>query len=386
MKNWLSIVFNGTQALSAFVLMVLALWAVFFTSLPEVLITQLRSEVAEAKSEVTLLRQQRFRIEGERDDATSELSELLSERDRLAISIGRLEDKLTEQTIKLERVSQDNHEIERQKQSIEDEIRILIAERSELLSSLEHLRNERELYAGQTLVANLNKVAAYACYKLSSHFFDANIAVNYGQHRTWLNANREVSRRRAAYNALPFRDRYSDANKAAVEFRRLEELARSKPEIWYGLPAEPSLNPNAESELVSPHFLKLLNSMGNDEKDGYKKIHSYLINLFFDRTVQSEEVRRLHAESFIAELKSLDFLEDLLAEEREQLNQTLDKIISENPELQGLVVNVVYDVEPSAAEIPIGARKIVSNLELLRDQMKAFFSSHGAVSFGECRF
>ncbi|MGB0505501.1 MAG: hypothetical protein ACPGGK_04825 [Pikeienuella sp.] len=383
MRDWFSFLFSGIQAVSAIVLTALAVWAAFFTNLPDLLITQLRTEIVEAKSEVTLLRQQRTKIEEERDEANRELSALFTERESLSEAVGGLEDELTEKKIELEQATDNSYRIQQQRQRIETELKALEEQRTNLISTLKYLREERELYADQTLSVNLNRVAAVACYRLSGHFFDANIAVNYGQHRTWLDTNREVSRRRPAYDALSVSDRYSASNESAIEFRRLESDANSLPKFWVGLPQEPSLTPNAEPVKMGSHLIKLLNFGG---KEDFETTHRYLITLFFARTVQSEKVRELNTKAFVEDLKLLAFLENLLGEEREKLYSTLDKFTDENSELNDLTINVVFKSEPTAAEIPIGKHEIVDNLERLRDRMKVFFSKHGVNSFGECQF
>lgn len=383
MNKWLQIAFGAAQAISALVLMLLALWAAFFTNLPEVLISQLRSEITEAKSEIVELRDQKSGIQQEYAAAGQELIGLKLERDVLASSIDDLHNDLKKKEAAAAALSKRNEELNSQGIALEQVISALQLEQSELAAEVDTLRNERAVYAGQTLDTNLSKVAAYACYRLSDHYFDARVAANYGTHRAWLNANRRLSNLQEAYDALSVQEQYGDENQTAVEFRRLKDLARSAPEIWFGLPDEPNLDPDAGSQLLGEHSIRLLNGNWSEDHEG---LHSYLINLFFDRTVRSENVRELTVEEFAEELSSLPFLSDLLNEEKEVLVEVLMGFVSAHPSLQGMAVNVVYQSEPSAVEIPEGARGVMRNLEQVRAEFAAFFTERGVTSFGECSF
>jgi hypothetical protein len=383
MNKWLQIVFGAAQAISALVLMLLALWAVFFTSLPEVLISQLRSEITEAKSEIVELRDQKSSIQQEFATASRELTDLKLERDVLAGSIGDLRNDLKLKEEDAASLSKTNRELQTQGIALEQIVSALGLEKSELEAAVDVLRDERAVYAGQTLDVNLSKVAAFACYRLSDHYFDARVATNYGTHRAWLNANRRLAILQEAYDALSLQEQYSEENQTAVEYRKLQNLARSVPEIWFGLPSEPNLDPDAGSRLLGDHALRLLNlNWGKD----HERLHSYLINLFFDRTVRSTNVRELTVEAFVEELSSLPFLGDLLVEEKEVLVEVLIGFIPAHPSLRGMSVNVVYQSEPSAGQIPEGARVVMSNLEQVRDELAAFFTERGVTSFGECSF
>lgn len=381
MSRWLEILFSGVQAISALVLMVLALWAAFFTSLPEVLVSQLRSEITEAKSEITELRDQKNSVQAEYMAASSELTRLKLESEALVGSIDHLREELTQKEEKAVALSVSNNELLSQRVELEQVISVLRLEQSELEANLSVLREERAVYAGQTLDFNLSKVAAYACYRLSAHRFDSSVASNYGDHRNWLNANRRLEKLQAAYDALSIQEKYSDDNQLAVEYRRLQDLAGSVPDIWFGLPTEPNLVPDAQPRLLGPHAVRLLNSVGGED---YESLHRYLIRLFFDRTVQSENVRELTAATFIEEMAALPFLGDLLDQERTAVKTVLMNFIYERPSLRDMVINTVYRAEPSAAEIPKGAHLVIANQETLRDELSEFFASHGISTFGEC--
>jgi len=305
------------------------------------------------------------------------------EREVLADSIDELRNNIKLQEEAAASLLATNAELQAQSIELEQVVSVLRVEKSELEVVLDVLRSERAVYAGQTLDINLSKVAAYACYRLSSHYFDARVAANYRSHRAWLNANRRLLNLQQAYNALSIQEQFSEENQIAVEYRNLEKLARSVPEIWWGLPSEPNLDPDAGSQLLGEHSVRLLNEIGSED---HEVLHSYLINLFFDRTVQSENVRELTVEAFVKELFTLPFLGVLLDEEREVLVEVLKGFVTAHPSLGGTTVNVVYQSEPSAGEIPESAPVVMRNLEKVRDELAAFFSERGVTSFGECSF
>ena len=383
MNKWLQIGFGAAQAISAVVLMLLALWAAFFTNLPEVLISQLRSEIAEAKSEIVELRDQKSIIQQEYAVANRELTDLKLERGVLVGSIDGLRDDLKKREAAAATLSMSIRDLQAEGIALGEVISALQIERSELEAAVDVLRKERAVYASQTVNVNLSKVAAYACYRLSGHYFDARVASNYGAHRAWLNANRSLSNLQEAYDALSVQEQYGDENQTAVEYRRLQNLARSVPEIWFRLPNEPNLDPDSGSELLGKHALRLLNANWGDD---HEELHSYLINLFFERTVQSASIRELTVEAFVRELSSLPFLGDLLDEEKELMMEVLMGFISARSSLRDMTVNIVYESEPSAREIPNGARRVMRNLEQVRDELAAFFVKNGVTSFGECSF
>ena len=318
------------QALSAVVVVALAVWATFFSPLPEVLHTQLRSDISEAKGHIEELRK-------EKNDLESENESLISHRDNLDQAIASLR-----------------------------------SEKNLLTKNIMDLQAQRTQYANAAIGITTSKMAVIADHQLSLYEYFVTVGVKYKVHRNWLDACRELETLRPEYNALEYQDKYGDSNHLAVRFRELESVAIRIPKIWFGFPTEPILEPTDGSTYISSQSARLLNLIS---EPNCRKIHDDLINFFFDYTVMERGVVSQTGSTFIAILKDADFFDDLLIGERKKLFDKLDMFLDQNQNYGTRKINLTFESEPTATEIPVEAMKIQENLREFREKFEAFMSS-----------
>ena len=376
MKDKVVFTCSVLQALSAFVLMALAVWAAFFTSLPEALFSQLRSEISEAKGEIEDLRRTKNDLEDETNRLKQELVEIGSERDNLASTEMHLLERLGDLHEQTDNAHRQNELLIDHRDNLEKEIFALRSERNILVRSISELQEERALYARVTIGSVISKLSVIADYWLSLYEYNVTIGVRYQEHRQWLNANRELETLRPHFDALGYEEKYGESNEIAVRFRKLQEKTYVIPEIWSGFPVEPILEPSDGNIMFSGRTTQIWNYTRREDKT-YREIHNFLINLFFDDTVIERGVVPQTGATFVAMLKEESVFDDLLAEERSMLFDLLDRFLEQNSELGSIKINLTFKFEPTASEIPIEAKKIQHNLQVFREKFEVFMSKIG---------
>ena len=364
------------QALPTYVLAGLAVWATFFSSLPEVLHTQLRSEISEAKEHIRDLRRTKNSLE-------QEISEIRSERDILSSAVSEMrlnQHDLQEQTGILQ---SENERLVDNQNSLEQDISALINEKNVLTANIIDLQTQRAQYADAAVDTVKSKMAVTAYYWLSLHEYFVNIGVDYGKHREWLNACHELEALRPKYDALEFQEQHGDTNQLAVRFRELREyIGYSPPEFWGGFPNEPILEPRDGSTVLvfGSHTAKFLDLI---RKDSCIASHNYLINFFFDNTVTERGVVPQTGADFIDDLKNEKFFDNLLVEERREIFDLLDRFVEQNSKFRTERINLTFDAEPTAAQIPIAAVEIKRNLQIFQQKIEMLMAR---IENGENRF
>lgn len=82
MKPDWNIIFNGVSATSALLVAIIAVWAFFFTDLPDTLVRQLHSDVAVAQEELTDLRREKRALEDNLSGLRDQIAEISRDRDQ----------------------------------------------------------------------------------------------------------------------------------------------------------------------------------------------------------------------------------------------------------------------------------------------------------------
>ncbi len=383
MHRSLGILFSGLQALSAVVLMALAVWAAFFTSLPEALFTQLRSEISEAKSEIEELRRVRLRLEDERRFAEEEARRIQAEVARLRESDIALQQSLEEKRAAETILKGELLALRSVEASLNQEVQELLREREQLRTQLTLLANERAKYGTDQYRLTVDQLTALACYRIRKNLYFSRIASGYPLHRAWLNANRELERLEPEYERLSFEDKYSSKNELASRFRKLKEEAISPPDIWLGEPTPPQLIPSASDPVLPGSIGTLLNAIGAGP-EGYRSAHDQLINFFFDNTVLDRGARAQTIETFVSALVNETLLRSLLSEEADSIRLLFEGFLSETQLLQENRISINFNREPSANEIPIGAQQIEENLFSFHDSLWSFLRENGFPNITDC--
>src|SRR3989442_6365570 len=85
--------FSGIQAVCVVLGTVLALYGIFFTSLPEKIVTQLRTDISDAKEQLVDLRKERRTLEAELEALRGKLSEAQAQVEAKTRELSLLEAK-----------------------------------------------------------------------------------------------------------------------------------------------------------------------------------------------------------------------------------------------------------------------------------------------------
>ncbi len=92
-KEQLNLIFTGTSSISALIITLLTLWAVFFTSLPEKMLSEFRTDIKNTKEELIELRQEKREIKKQNHDVLADNYKLESINSSLAKSLQELKNE-----------------------------------------------------------------------------------------------------------------------------------------------------------------------------------------------------------------------------------------------------------------------------------------------------
>lgn len=361
-------VWNASQGLSALIVAVLAIWAFFFSSLPEMLEKQLRTEVVSVNEELIEVRRNKARLEDDQAALKTANQALESQRTALSTQVSHLQDEATNASKQAEAAAQANRALTDKQAELTKTLTALELQRSTLTKEVEQLRSDRETYAKATGSSVAAKAAAMGLYELAMQHYLAGVCAHYDQHLKWLGVNKRYVQLNAEWEKQPSDQKWSDNNPMLKEVMRLQSLALDKPDIWLGEPLKPVLSPGNEQFVVSKHIATYL------DIEDYKKLHQYLIGWLLDRTVKSRGVRPLTGRDLIDQMKAYEYLDQLLPEERDALRNTLDQFLVANPDLASLQINVVFDSEPKSDEIIKVGRKVLPDIERFQKAFEAYLT------------
>ncbi len=123
MGRTIDTVFNGIAAVSTLAVACMAAWALIFTSLPDALVRQLQTDIADAREEVVDLRQERR----------------------------QLRDEVSGMRARLEELQVEVHQTEAERQAISDELANLKAQADAAMLDLASIEQDRRTYLDQLM-------------------------------------------------------------------------------------------------------------------------------------------------------------------------------------------------------------------------------------------
>lgn len=330
-KSGCELAFSGMQAACALVLAAIAVWAFFFTPLPEKLISQLRSEITEAKANIEELTRTKIRLETESQQLEASNEALLKRQSK-----------------------------------IENEIAIL--------------EEERDAYADQVVSRVTSQIVAVANHRLLLYEHFATIGSRYPEYETWLDTGLRIVESKEELESDPLSYR-QDAHEEAIR-NSLNWIQSGPWEIWAGHPSQPILEPRGErlTQVVGEMLLHWFRLIGANSTKEMMEVHEYLLDYYFANTVSSRGAVAHTGASFIESLKTEHFLNTAVSRERRQILSWLDEFLAESPELRTLRINVVFEVQPSDFELGAKAEQAtvtLLNILQFRESLEQYVSRSG---------
>jgi hypothetical protein len=332
---------NCTQGLAAAVAILIAIWAAFFTSIPERLEKQLRTEVIATQEELTDVRRAKRALEDEQTTLKSENDAYRSRTDELAVTAVRLSSEIKSAQQIGELLSQKNEELSQRESVLSASVNTLNRQKDELNKEIALLKAHRAKYADAALANVWAKLAAMAIYELEMYQHVATVSANYQQHLDWLS-----KKKRGVRYIQP-------------------------PDMWIEFPEEPNLEPNNRQMVFGELAVNFLNS------EDYKRFNNYVTNWLMEHIVTARGAVPMTSESFVEHIKQYPFYDTLLPEEKGKLFSELDDFISGHEELRAEQFNVTFKVEPPAAEIINLGRQRLPNISQFKDTFIDFLRAKG---------
>ncbi|TIN66998.1 MAG: hypothetical protein E5Y30_29495, partial [Mesorhizobium sp.] len=362
---------SAAQAFSAVVVASLAIWAFFFSSLPEILEKQLRTEVVSANEELIEVRRNKVRLEDQQESLVIANQGLEAEQTALANQVTKLNKDAALAAKEAEQIATSNRALTERQSELTRSLSSLEEERTELIQELGRLKIDRAAYAKATGVTVSAQIATMANYDLAMSVYLAKVCAQYGQHRRWLEKTRRFKQVEAEWNKLPFEQKYDEKNPIYKEYTALSESVYDKPDIWTQVPNEPILVPGNDQIFFGKHLATVI---GTDDPE---ELHKYLIGWLFDQTVIGRGGKAMTGRAFIERIKGYEFLSQLLAEEHAALVSTLDEFLVENPSLQDVQLRVVFDEAPDSDEIIRAGKKSPPDIEQFQQTFQKYLAAHG---------
>lgn len=329
------------QGLAAAVAIIIAIWAAFFTSIPERLERQLRTEVIATQEELTDVRRAKRALEDEQAALKSENDAYRSRTDELAATAVRLSSEIkTAQEIGA-LLSQKNEDLSKRESLLSASVNTLNRQKDELNKAVAELKAQRAIYADAALANVWAKLAAMAIYELEMYQHVATVSANYQQHLDWLSKK-----------------------KRGVQFIQ-------PPEMWLSFPEEPNLEPNNRQMVVGELAANFLNS------EDYRRFNDYATNWLSDHIVTDRGATPMTGKKFVEHIKQYPFYETLLPEEKGKLFSELNDFISANEELRLGQFNVTFKNEPPSAEIINLGRERLPKVSEFKDVFIDFLRARG---------
>ena len=305
------LVFSGAQAFGTVGTLLVAVWAIFFTSLPQVLENQLRTEVVEAKEE--------------------------------AINIRRSNDALMDNQAALKST---NKELMSSASALQNQIAGLEAQRGQLRASIATLEAERATYAGDAAHTVAAQIVALADYELALIQSVDTICARYAEYRKWLDAKRRLAELDAIVRSYPSAQQYEVSLRYRDEETRLIEV--DLPDFLLEIPHPPTLEPTSKTRaFLDEYDVAILNGMHGDGED----LHKTLLSFLFAKIIRGPDVVPLSGETFVGRVKAYPMIAKLLPTEQEKVFADIDGFLKSAPNLAPMTLNVVTEDEPDAAQL-----------------------------------
>lgn len=110
--NKANVIATVTSSITSVAMLVIAIWGLFFTSLPEEVIASLNSEVALTKSELLQLGEQKRELELEVEIKQASFEKLMRESDTLTQSLAETQTMLSVQSVELKQIEKNKARLE----------------------------------------------------------------------------------------------------------------------------------------------------------------------------------------------------------------------------------------------------------------------------------
>ena len=349
----IDLVFSRLQAVSAVVIAGVTVWALLFSPLPEALITQLRAEISEAKSQVENLRREKVQLQ--------ETGGLLRST---------------------------NHDLEMKQRRMVSEIQGLEDNRDELRHRIKVLQKERSSYAESVVQSATAKLLALAENRLGYYKFFAEVGAGYSEHTKWVEANRELAKLLPEFEATPKRELYIEPNPLFKKVRELRSQTRMLPSIWSGEPGPPLLEPigNPMEEILiywgeaSTEAERLMDATKRKgeffEHYDYKVVDQYLTNFFLNNTVIGRGGAEETGSTFIKSLKDEEMLQDMLPYAASKITSSLDDFLKSNLEIRSMKIRLAFEKEPTVNEIIAEGQEVLENIRRFREKLEVLGESN----------
>ncbi|TAW18888.1 coiled-coil domain-containing protein [Rhizobium ruizarguesonis] len=303
------------QGLGAAVAVLIALWALFFTSIPERLERQLRTEVIATQEELTDVRRAKRALEDEQGKLKADNDSYRSRADELAATALRLSSEIKGAQEIGAVLSQKNEELSRRGDTLSQSIKILNDQKDELNKELAQLKAQREKYAGAALANVWARIGAMSLYELEMYQHVAMVCTNYQQHLDWV-----AKKKRGVQYIQP-------------------------PSMWLSYPEKPNLEPNNRQMVLDRLAVSFIDS------EDYKRFDRFATNWLMEHIVSARGAAPMTGYGFIERVKQYPFYEVLLPEEKAKLFSDLDGFFVGHQALRDEQFNVSFETEPASAEI-----------------------------------
>lgn len=367
----INVVFQAIQAVASLALAAIAIWAAFFTSLPETLEIQLRSELALLNEDLLDSRNSIHEIEETKSNLEKEISKIEIEKENGIIAIKSLQKEvglLKENLLNAEREYKD---VLKERLTLNKQILNLKDEKETLQREIEGLAAAKATYALTTQNTVLEDIVSSASYELAVADFVTEIAARYGEHRTWLQNAREQKRLEQQYKSLSNSDKFSSSNPIAERYYK-NITSPSSPDFWLGFPSDPkasAANPNLK---ISTNLSIILNNIGKPET-----LHSKIINWYFDKVVSERGAIPLSPKTLVEKMKQHVSFQELLDQERADLEDILQEMLENSPVNEETDITIFFESEPTASQIINEGKSVKPNMEDFRSYFYDFFGAMG---------
>ena len=345
-------VFSGLQATAAVTIAGLTVWALLFSPLPEALITQLRVEISEAKSEVENLQREKGQLQ--------ETGSILRSK---------------------------NQDLETKQRRTVSEIQVLEDNRNELRRGIKVLQKERSRYAESVVQSATAKLLALAENRLGYYKFFAEVGARYSEHTKWVEANRELAKLLPEFEATPKRELYMEPNPLFKRVRELWGQTMMLPRIWLGEPGPPLLEPigNPMEEIIIyrgeawTEAERLMDATKRKvelfEHYDYKVVNQYLTNFFLNNTVIGRGGAKETGSTFIKSLKDEEMLQNMLPDAASRIKSSLDYFLNSNSEIRSIKIRLAFEKEPTVNEILTEGQEVLENIRRFREKLEVLGES-----------
>ncbi len=190
--EWAKVVLQFFQAAGTTAVAAIAIYGVFFTDIPQTLVRQLQTDVADARERLVDLQRERRALAEQNSSARTEAATLREERARLAqendarrADVARLNSELAMVQTEIEKARVANETLAADATRAKTELEALETLRRDLERQIVELRTEREKYQTDALAVAINAIRGRVRSELSKVRSSHAMASQYGAYKAW---------------------------------------------------------------------------------------------------------------------------------------------------------------------------------------------------------